>query len=166
MTKDMIDNTEMTDEEKKATTRKYEDDILGGLLAAAAYKTDEEETATINIVRNKATVLSFRIRPLSEEEYLQARRDNTVYKRNKTVGTRVADHVNTSSYRSQIIYDATVEEDREKVWDNHKAWEKLSVVNGIDLIDVVLKSGEKDAVIDKIDEISGYQISMDETAKN
>ena len=73
MTKDMNETTEMTEEEKKATTRKYEDDILGGLLAAAAYKTDEEETATINIVRNKVTVLTFRIRPLSEEEYLQIR---------------------------------------------------------------------------------------------
>ena len=33
-------------------------------------------------------------------------------------------------------------------------------------IDVVLKSGEKDAIIDKLDEISGYQLSMEETAKN
>ena len=166
MAKEILDNTEITEEEKKATYRKYEDDILGGLLAAAAYKTDEEETATINVVRNKVTVLSFRIRPMSEEEYLQARKDNTVYKRNKAVGTRVADHVNTSKYRAQLIYDATVDEDREKVWNNRAAWEKLAVVNGIDLVEVVLKSGEKDAIIDKIDEISGYQISMEETAKN
>ena len=89
-----------------------------------------------------------------------------MYKRNKAVGTRVADHVNTAEYRSQLIYDATVEEDRDKIWDNHAAWDKLNVATGKDLIDVVLKSGEKDAVIDKIDEISGYQISMDETAKN
>ncbi len=166
MAKDIIENSEMTAEEKKAMTRKYEDDILGGLLAAAAYKTDDEETAEIEVVRNKQTVFSFRIRPLSEEEYLKARRDNTVYKRNKSVGTRVADHVNTSAYRSQLIYDATVESDREKIWDNKAAWEKLAVVNGIDLIDVVLKSGEKDAIIDKLDEISGYQPTMEETAKN
>ena len=166
MAKDIIENSEMTAEEKKAMTRKYEDDILGGLLAAAAYKTDEEETVKIDVVRGAQAVLSFRIRPLSEEEYLKARRDNTVYKRNKSVGTRVADHVNTSAYRSQLIYDATVESDREKIWDNKAAWEKLAVVNGIDLIDVVLKSGEKDAIIDKLDEISGYQPTMEETAKN
>ena len=166
MARDITDNSEMTADEKKAMTRRYEDDILGGLLAAAAYKTDEEETKRIDIVRGGVTVLSFRIRPLSEEEYLKARRDNTVYKKNKAVGTRVADHVNTAAYRSQLIYDATVEEDREKVWDNRDAWTRLSVVNGIDLIDVVLKSGEKDAIIDKLDEISGYQLSMEETAKN
>ena len=166
MAKEIIDNSEMTEEEKKVLTRKYEDDILGGLLAAAAFKTDDEETATINIVRNKVTVLTFRIRPLSEEEYLNARKANTTYKRNKAVGTRVADQVNASRYRSQLIYDATVDEDREKVWNNRKAWDQLAVVNGIDLVDVVLKSGEKDAIIDKLDEISGYQISMEETAKN
>lgn len=157
---------EMTQEEKNELTRRYEDDILGGLLAAASYKTDDEETAKIEIVRNKTVVLSFRIRPLAEEEYLKARKENTVYKRNKSVGTRVADHVNTSAYRAQLIYDATVEEDREKIWDNRAAWQKLSVVNGIDLIEVVLKSGEKDAIIDKLDEISGYQLSLEETAKN
>ncbi len=160
------ENIELTAEEKKATYRKYEDDILGGLIAAASFKTDEDECAKIEICRGKNVVLSFRIRPMSEEEYLQARKDNTVYKRNKAVGTRVTDHVNTARYRAQLIYDATVEEDREKIWDNRKAWEKLSVVNGIDLIDVVLKSGEKDAVIDKLDEISGYQVSLEETAKN
>lgn len=163
---EMFDDTEMTVEEEKATYRKYEDDILSGLLAAANYKYDEEETTKIEIVRNKHTVLSFRIRPLSEEEYLKARRENTVYKRNKSMGTRVADHVNTSAYRAQLIYDATVEEDRDKIWNNREAWDRLSVVNGIDLIEVVLKSGEKDAIIDKLDEISGYQISMEETAKN
>ena len=166
MAKELLDNSEMSTEEKHATIRKYEEDILGGLLAAAAYKTDEDEMTRIEIVRNKTTVLSFRIRPLSEEEYLKARRENTVYKRNKSVGTRVADHVNTSAYRSQLIYDATVDEDREKIWNNREAWTRLSVVNGIDLIDVILKSGEKDAIIDKLDEISGYQLSMEEMAKN
>ena len=59
-----------------------------------------------------------------------------------------------------------MDEDREKIWNNREAWTRLSVVNGIDLIDVILKSGEKDAIIDKLDEISGYQLSMEEMAKN
>lgn len=53
---------EMTEDEKKATVRKYENDILGGLMAAAAYKTDAEEAVPIEIKRNGAVVLSFRIR--------------------------------------------------------------------------------------------------------
>ena len=169
MAKDIMENgemTEMTEEAKRETFRKYENDILGGLLAAASFKTDADEIAPVEIYRNGNCVLTFHIRPLSEEEYLKARRDNTVYKRNKSVGTRVVDHVNTSAYRSQLIYDATVEEDRDKIWNNRSAWDRLNVVNGIDLIDVVLKSGEKDMIIDKLDEISGYQLSMEETSKN
>lgn len=161
-----IEVTEMSKEEKNATIRKYEDDILGGLLAAASYKTNEEDIATIEIVRGGAVVLSFRIRPMGEEEYLQCKKDNTVYKKNKNIGTRVADHVNAARYRCQLIYEATLEEDRDKIWDNHKAWERLAVTNGIDLIEVVLKAGEKDLILDKLDEISGYQPTMEETAKN
>ena len=89
-----------------------------------------------------------------------------MYKRNKQLGTRVADHVDSSKYRSQLIYDATLDEDRKKIWDNREAWNKFAVVNGIDLIDSVLKAGEKDTIIDKLDEISGYQLSTEETAKN
>ncbi len=156
----------MTQEEKNEFVRAYEDDILGGLIAAASYKINEEDFARIDVKRGKKVVLSFRIRPMSEEEYLQCRKDNTVYKKNKNMGTRVADHVNTARYRCQLIYEATVEEDRNKIWDNRKAWEQIAVTNGIDLIEAVLMAGEKDAILDKLDEISGYQPTLEETAKN
>ena len=45
------------------------------------------------------------------------------------------------------------EEDRAKIWDNKQAWNKLNVFTGLDLIDAVLKAGEKDAIYDKIEEI-------------
>lgn len=157
---------EMTEDEKKATVRKYENDILGGLMAAAAYKTDAEETVPINIKRNGAVVLSFRIRPMGEDEYLECKKDNTIYKRNKQLGTRVAESVDAARYRAQLIYEATVEEDRDKIWDNRDAWKRLTVTNGIDLVEVVLKSGEKDEILSKLDEISGYQPTMEDVAKN
>ena len=157
---------EMNEETKNALVRKYEDDILGGLIAAASFKEDEMETAEIPITRNGNTVIKFRIRPLSEEEYIKCRKNNTVYRKNKQVGTKVAESVNTARYRAELIYTATVDEDREKIWNNHQAWDKLACLNGIDLIEVVLKAGEKDSIIEKIDELSGYQISMEETAKN
>lgn len=156
----------MTKEEKNAEIRKYENDILAGLLEAASYKTDEEDTVKIQIKRHGAVVLEFRIRPLSEEEYQTCKRKNTNYKRNRQLGTKVAESVEAARYRSQLIYEATVDEDREKIWDNKEAWKKLSVLNGIDLVEVVLKAGEKEAILDKLDEISGYQPSVEEVAKN
>ena len=92
--------------------------------------------------------------------------DNTNYKRNKQLGTRVAESVDAARYRAQLIYEATVEEDRDKIWDNRDAWKNLNVLNGTDLVEVVLKSGEKDEILAKLDEISGYQPTMEDVAKN
>ena len=69
-------------------------------------------------------------------------------------------------YRNALIYEATIEEDREKIWDNKQAWKQLDVMSGAELIGRVLKAGEKDAVCDKIDEISGYSAMAEEVAKN
>ncbi len=160
------ESMEMTEEAKKDLIRKYEDDILGGLLAAANYKESEDETAKIEVVRNGAVVLAFRIRPLGEEEYLKCKKDNTNYKRNKSLGTRIAESVDAARYRAQLIYEATVEEDREKIWMNRDAWKKLNVLNGIDLVEVVLKAGEKDEILQKLDEISGYKPNLEDVAKN
>ena len=59
-----------------------------------------------------------------------------------------------------------MDEDRKKLWDNRKAQEALDVLSGVDMIDAVLLSGEKDRIIDVINEISGYDDDMEETAKN
>ena len=160
-TTENVTEVQMSPEEAKANVRMYEDDILGGLMAAASYKTDMDEVATIQIVRHKAVVLEFRIRPLSEDEYAKIRKRNTNYKKNKANGLRIAESVN-----SELIYVATIEEDRAKIWDRADAWDKCNVVNGIGLVDVVLKAGEKDAILEKLDEISGFTPSMEDVAKN
>ena len=164
-TTENVTEVQMSPEEVKANVRMYEDDILGGLMAAASYKTDMDEVATIQIVRHKA-VVEFRIRPLSEDEYAKIRKRNTNYKKNKANGLRIAESVNSADYRSELIYEATIEEDRAKIWDRADAWDKCNVVNGIGLVDVVLKAGEKDAILEKLDEISGFTPSMEDVAKN
>lgn len=160
------EEVKMTKEEKNAEIRKYENDILSGLMEAANYKYDDEDTVNIQIKRNGAIVLEFRIRPLSEEEYQNCRKKNTNYKRNRQTGTKVAESLEIARYRSQLIYEATVDEDREKIWDNKEAWKKLNVLNGVDLVEVVLKAGEKYAILEKLDEISGYQPDVEDVVKN
>ena len=157
---------ELTKEEKKALTRQYEQDILGGLLAASKFKNTDDDAVKIEIVRKGVTLLTFRIRPLSEEEYQDCKNRNTIYKKNKSLGTRIAERVKAARYRSDLIYTATIDEDRTKLWDNKQAWQQLNVLNGIDLIEEVLMAGEKDMVLSKLDEISGYELTEEETAKN
>lgn len=161
-----IQDADLTEEEAKAQLRTYEGDILKGLLAAADFRDDEDNVVPIEIARNGVVLFTFRIRPLSEEEYNRCKEKNTKYVRNKQLGIKFPEDTNATRYRSHLIYEATVEEDRAKIWDNKEAWRALNVLNGIDLIDKVLLAGEKDAVLNKIDDISGYSSTLEEVSKN
>ena len=161
-----IEEISLTEEESRGQLRVHESDILKGLLAAANYKEEEESIHPIEVARNGQVLFSFKIRPLSEEEYQTAKEKNTKYVRNKQLGIRFPEDTNSVRYRSNLIYLATIEEDREKVWNNKDAWKSLNVLNGIDLVDKVLLGGEKDAILEIIDKISGYSVTMEETAGN
>lgn len=164
--KTKIEEIELTEEENKGQLRTYENDILKGLLAAANYETEEENIHPIEIARNNVVLFTFRIRPLSEEEYQKCKDKNTKYVRNKQLGIKFPENTDSVRYRSALIYQATVKEDREKIWDNKEAWKALNVLTGIDLIEKTLLAGEKDAVLEKVDQISGYTATTEEVVKN
>lgn len=168
MTKTTENNEQMelTQEQKNELIRNYEDDILGGLMKAASFRDDPDEIHPIEIVRNGVCLIKFHIHPLAEDELVACRKKHTSYTKNKTTGVRVAESVDMPKYRSEAIYMATTDEDKAKIWDNKAAWQQLAVFTGVDLIDAVLKGGEKSAVYDKIEEISSYNSDLDETAKN
>lgn len=161
-----LEEIELTEEENKGQLRTYEDDILKGLLAAANYKAEEDNIHPVEIARNGVVLFKFRIRPLGEEEYQACKEKYTKYVRNKQLGIKFPEHTDTVRYRSALIYQATIDEDRSKIWDNKNAWKALNVLNGIDMIDRTLLAGEKDAVLELIDKISGYSVTAEETAKN
>lgn len=152
----------------KPTREEYlqvEDDLLRGLLEAAGAR--ETDLQPIEIVRKGKKLFSFAIRALTEEEYLNCREQATTYERSSRMGgLRMPKETNAARYRSLLIYTATAPADRKALWDNRQAWDRLNVVSGPDLIEVVLLAGEKDAVVTKLDEISGYGDDLEETAKN
>ena len=112
-----------------------------------------------------------KIRPLSEEEYNKCKKKHTKYVRNKQFGMKLPEETNTVKFRDALIYTATVEADREKLWDNKKVWESLrakdlQIMNGLDVIEYCLKAGEKDKIIECIDSLSGFEENIEEVAKN
>lgn len=158
---------EPTAEERKADLRAHEDALLDGLLAAASYNDDEDETVEIVISRRGKDLFSFHIHPLSEEDFQRCRKKCTKYVKSRTnAGARIPEEVDTVRYRSMLIYEATVPEDRKKIWDNKDLWKAKDLVTGVEAVDVLLKAGEKNAVCDKIDIISGYELTEEEVAKN
>lgn len=159
-----------TDEEgTRALMLANEEDFIQGLIDAAEFVT--EETKRIDIVRDGRLFFAFNIRPLSSEEYEKCRKKHTKYVRNKQLGMKMPEDTNRVKYQSAIIYEATVDEDKEKLWDNRKVWNALNakkdrIINGLDVIEYTLKAGEKDKILEEIDRISGYGDNLEEVAKN
>lgn len=140
--------------------------LLRGLIEAGTEKDSESTYKRIQIRRGGALKFEFRIRPVSEEESLACHDHATKFAPRKRGQPKQEIETNAAKFRSWLIYTATVNEDRAKTWDNKKAQQALNVLHGVDMIDAVLLSGEKERIIDRINEISGYSDDMDGTAKN
>lgn len=161
---------ESSDEDTNALIRANEEDFIQGLIDAAVFAS--EETQRIEIAREGRLYFAFSIRPLSSQEYEKCKKKHTKYVRNKQLGMKLPEDTDRIKYQSAIIYEATVEEDREKLWDNRKVWNALNakkdcIMNGLDVIEYSLKAGEKDRILEAIDKLSGYESSnLEEVAKN
>ncbi len=143
-----------------------ESELLRGLIEAGTEKDSENAYERIQIKRGGKLKFEFRIRPISEEESLACHDHATKFAPRKRGQPKRGIETNMSKFRSWLIYTATVDEDRAKLWDNKQAQQAFNVLLGVELIDCVLLSGEKDRIIDRINEISGYGDEVDETAKN
>lgn len=154
-----------TQEQMKEIIRTHEEDFIQGLIDAAQFANDE--TQRIEIVRDGKLYFAFNIRPLSSEEYDKCRKKHTKYVRNRQLGMKMPEDTNRVKYQSAIIYQATTEEDRAKLWDNRKVWDALNakydhIMNGLDVIEATLKAGEKDKILEAIDKLSGYDNDLEE----
>lgn len=148
-----------TQEETQAQLRTKEEDFIAGMLEAADYKS--EELVQIDIIRGKKHFFSFNIHALGEQEANQSRKRHTKYVRNKQIGVKFAEETDNAKFRSSLIYHATTEEDRTKLWDNKQVWNGLiakghQIVTALDVIETVLLGGEKDMIIDEINKLSGF----------
>jgi hypothetical protein len=144
-----------------------EDALLKGILEASEFKTDAESQKLIQIKRKGKLLFQFHVRPLEEDELQNCRKQATKFMSNpQNRHLKMEVDVDYVKLRSLKIYTATVEKDRVKTWDNQTLKDKLNVITGADVIDKVLMAGEKDEICDVIDDISGYNTSLEVAAKN
>lgn len=143
---------------------------LQGMLEAAKFQ--RTRFKTIEIVRDGTVYFTFRIRPLTEAEYEFCKEKSTKYVRNKQLGFKMPESTDNVKYRSRLIYAATDAEDRKQTWDSKQLWNALEqagviVITGTDVIDAVLMPGEKAAVVEEIDKLSGFENeNLEEVTKN
>lgn len=145
-----------------------EDDMIAGLLEAADYKNDERFWKKIQIKRKDKVLFEFRIHPLDEEETQAMRKKCTKYAPNPAGRNlpKIEVETNYVKMRSMKIFEATIPEDQEKIWNNKKIKDKLNVLDPLEVIELILMAGEKDAIVDQIDALSGYGVTLEDYAKN
>jgi hypothetical protein len=131
-----------------------EEDLLSGLMAAVESK--DNDTTTITIQRGDRVFFKFRVRRLDDDEVKEIKDRNSTFVKN-SIGVKVRSDFDDVRFSSEVIYRATIEDDRKKLWDNPEAKKKLNCLDGIEVIGRALASGEKDAVYDKIQKFCGYR---------
>lgn len=158
------------EEETEATPEELlfsEDELLKALTGNEHLETTEK----IEVKFGSAT-FQFRIRPLSEREWSSCRERCTKYKRNRRLGgMKMPEDTDTVGYHTLLIYTATVDEDRAKLWNNKRFWKATGALTGTDMVDKLIPfAGKKQAIIERIEKLSGYddesEDELEETVKN
>ena len=130
-----------------------------------------QETRTVE-VKFRGVMFRFRVRPLSEREYDTCREKATTYNKNKRFGgMKLPEKTDTVKYHTLLIYKATVDEDRARLWDNKELWNVADALTGTDMVDILIPTaGKKQQVVDLIEELSGFNdeavSAYEETVKN
>ena len=152
-------------EEKKSVTgldtamdrKEAEYDLVSSLLEAADYKNSEDEITEVTIARNGKFLFAVRIHPISDSDAKKAQKEAGVYKpnpANKKLGKVKVDQDN-AKLASWMIYLATTEEDQEKIWGNRQVMTKYGLMENWESVDILLKKGEKDDLLEEVLKISG-----------
>lgn len=140
-----------------------EDALLRGLIEAQSFKEDESLRRKIEIRKNGNVLFSFTVRPIDEEEEMACLKRATPQLRNPNGRhlPKIDGKTDSSLFRSMKIYTATIDEDKARIWDNPKMKNALDAMTAVEMIDKVLRSGDKDAIINVINEISGSTLDND-----
>lgn len=159
---------ELTQEDILAT----EQDLIDGLLAAVDDKDNVRKK--VEIVRGGKVYFRFEIMGLDEPTYNKCRKQATEYRKVRPLGgMKMPEETDTAEFRSRLIFEATLPDEKlggKKIWEHPSVKKALEakykcLLSGWEIVDKALKAGEKEAVVDLIDDLSGYDSELEETAK-
>lgn len=142
--------------------------LLESLLLAAE---DSNALTPIRIERNGVYRFTVHVHAVTEKDKEAAHKKASKYMPNPAGKNLplIEKETDKALYRSWLIYLATSDEDKKLIWGQKAVKDKYGLVQDVESIDILLKSGEKDALLDVIAELSGFgenSISTEEFAKN
>ncbi len=160
-------------EEKKEMLLDNEDAILREVAGVLEAMETIIEYKVFEVIRDGKKLFSFRVRGLDDGEFEKCRDQATKVAKDRRLGSlAVPREFNSAKFNSLVIYTATHSDDKKAIWDNKDLWAKAKadVVTGWQLVDEVLKRGEKEKCIELIEGLSGYTDedaeAAEETLKN
>lgn len=158
-------------EEKKDYMVQNEDVILQDVAGVLEAMETIIEYELFEVIRDGKKLFSFRVRGLDDGEFEKCRDQATKVAKDRRLGSlAVPREFNSAKFNSLVIYTATHPDDCKAIWDNKDLWAKADVVTGWQLVDKVLKRGEKEKCIELIEKLSGYTDedaeATEETLKN
>lgn len=167
------ENVKVTGLESSTNFEQDEKSLISALLEAADYKSaSEENTKTIQVKKNGKVLFTFRIRGLSQSEIDAAAKKATKQIPNPA-GPKypaISGERNRSAYYNNLVFIATVEEDRKKIWENAEFNRKFNILDAADSVNEILKGGIKSKVVDEILKLSGFDgedvVDEDDYIKN
>ena len=166
--------TNVTGLESSTNFEQDEKSLVMSLLEAADYRTSNEgSTRTINVKNANGKVLfSFTIRGLSQSEIQAAAKKATKQIPNPAGPKypKISGERSTTEYHNNLIYTATVDEDKKKIWGNSEIKQKFNIFDETDCVDILLNAGTKSKVVDEILKLSGFDgedvVDEDDYIKN
>lgn len=156
MANEKKENQSVTGLDTALDRKEAEYDLVSALLEAADYRNSEDEILEVEICRRGKFLFKVRIHPISDSDVKKAQKEAGVYKpnpTNKKLG-RVKIDQDNAKLASWLIYLATTEEDQEKIWGNRQVMSKYNLMENWETIDILLKKGEKDDLLEKVFDIS------------
>ena len=131
-------------------------DLVSSLLAAAEYQQTPDMTKEVEIRRKSRLYFTVHVHPVSEDDISLARKKASKYYENPQGKKlpRVRGELDANLFNSWIIYLATAEEDRSKIWGNSAIMKKFNLLKPVESINYLLIAGEKSQLIDLIFDIS------------
>jgi len=162
--------TEALDLDVVTDRESAEYDLVKTLMDMADYRNNADSITPVDIYRSGKFMFTIHLHPLGDDEVRQANKKATKYGKNPKGAKypQIEKDFNMPLFHSWLIYLATTPDDQEKIWANSAIKNKFGLLQNVETIDVLLMSGEKAALVDKVSEISGFNEDFDpeEHAKN
>lgn len=154
--------------------REDEYDLVASLLAAAEYQHTPDMVKEVEIRRKGRLYFTVHVHPVSEDDISFARKKSSKLYENPQGKKlpKIRGELDSNLFNSWIIYLATREEDREKIWGNAAVMKKFNLLKPVETINSLLIAGEKSQLIDLIFDISkmtdeeDQEIEAEDYAKN